>query len=144
MIAPSIGIWSQTKVAGHGCMPMSSKSLDSACPYCHGPMRPVKVACRRCGVAVETRAEFRLPRVAELSSDQAAFLAEFVLAGFSIKELEKRVGMSYPAVRARLDRIIESMRELSAGASKRKKVLDRLEKGDIRADEAIRRIEALR
>ncbi len=125
-------------------MPTGSKSLDAACPYCHGPMRPVKVACRRCGVAVETQAEFRLPRVAELSSDQAAFLAEFALAGFSIKELEKRVGMSYPAVRARLDRIIESMRELSAGASKRKKVLDRLEKGELRADEAIRQIEALR
>ena len=125
-------------------MPSDSKSIDAACPYCHGPMRPVKVACRRCGVAVETGGEFRLPRVAELSSDEAAFLAEFVLAGFSIKELEKRVGMSDPAVRARLDRIITSMRELSAGASKRKKVLDRLEKGDIRADEAIRRIEALR
>ena len=123
---------------------MSSRSLDSACPYCHEPMRPVKVACRRCGVAVETQAEFRLPRVAELSADEAAFLAEFVLAGFSIKELEKRVGMSYPAVRARLDRIITSMRELSAGASKRKKVLDRLERGELRADEAIRQIEALR
>ena len=107
-------------------------------------MRPVKLACPRCAVAVESAAEFRLPRVAQLSPDEAAFLAEFALAGFSIKELEKRVGMSYPAVRARLDRIITSMRELSAGASKRRKVLDRLEKGDIRADEAIRRIEALK
>ncbi|MHC4247999.1 MAG: DUF2089 family protein [Planctomycetota bacterium] len=112
------------------------------CPYCEGRMRPVKAACSECGVAVE--GEFRLPRVAELPEDEAAFLAEYVLAGFSIKELEKRVGMSYPAVRARLDRIIESMRAISAGASKRQKVLDRLEKGDIRADEAIRIIEGLR
>jgi len=116
--------------------------LDMTCPYCEGRMRTVKAACGECGVAVE--GEFRLPRVAELPEDEAAFLAEYVLAGFSIKELEKRVGMSYPAVRARLDRIIESMRAISAGASKRRKVLDRLEKGDIRADEAIRIIEGLR
>ncbi len=123
---------------------MTSKSLDSACPYCRGRMHPVKLACPACGVAVETKGEFRLPRVAQLSADEAAFLAEYVLAAFSIKELEKRVGMSYPAVRARLDRIIESMRELSAGAGKRKKVLEKLERGELRADEAIRAIEALR
>ena len=117
---------------------------DTTCPYCGGRMRPVKAACPDCGVAVEGSGGFRLPRVAELPEDEAAFLAEYVLAGFSIKELEKRVGMSYPAVRARLDRIIESMRAISAGASKRRKVLDRLEKGDIRADEAIRIIEGLR
>ncbi len=114
-----------------------------SCPYCAEPMRPVKAECPGCGVAVETSGEFALPRVARLGADQAAFLAEFVLAGFSIKKLESRVGMSYPAVRARLDRVIESMRELSAGASKRKKVLEKLERGELRADEAIRRIEAL-
>ena len=117
---------------------------DMTCPYCDGRMRPVRAACPDCGAAVERGGGFRLPRVAELPEDEAAFLAEYVLAGFSIKELEKRVGMSYPAVRARLDRIIESMRAISAGASKRRKVLDRLEKGEIRADEAIRIIEGLR
>ena len=105
-------------------------------------MHATKAACANCGVAVE--GEFRLQRVAQLPEDQAAFLAEFVLAGFSIKALEKRVGMSYPAVRARLDRVIESMRELSAGTSKRQKVLDKLERGQLRADEAIRIIEGLK
>jgi hypothetical protein len=105
-------------------------------------MHSVKAACSDCGVAVE--GEFRLPRVAELPENEAAFLAEYILAEFSIKEMERRVGMSYPAIRARLDRIIESMRAISAGASKRRKILDKLEKGDIRADEAIRIIEGLR
>jgi hypothetical protein len=121
---------------------MATQPADMSCPYCRGRMRPVKAACPECGVAVE--GEFRLPRVALLSPDEAAFLAEFVLAGFSIKALEQRVGMSYPAARARLDRIIEHMRDLSAGAEERKAVLDRLESGDIRADDAIRLIEAIR
>jgi hypothetical protein len=104
-------------------------------------MQPVKAACPGCGVAVEGR--FRLPRVALLPPDEAAFLAEYALAGFSIKELEKRVGMSYPAVRARLNRVIASMRKLSAPAEQRREILDRLEAGEIRADEAIRLIEEL-
>jgi len=121
---------------------MAPRVPDMSCPYCDGRMRIAKAACPDCGVAVE--GDFRLPRVAELPEDEAAFLAEYVLAGFSIKELETRVGMSYPAVRARLDRIIESMRAISAGKTERQKVLDRLEKGEIRADEAIRIIEGLR
>ncbi len=121
---------------------MSAGKPDMTCPYCNGRMRSVKAACSDCGVAVE--GEFRLPRVAELPEDEAAFLAEYVLAGFSIKRMETRVGMSYPAIRARLDRIIESMRAISAGTSKRRKVLDKLERGELRADEAIRIIEGLR
>jgi hypothetical protein len=92
-------------------------------------------------VAVEGR--FRLPRVARLAPREAALLAEYALAGFSIKELEKRLGMSYPALRARLDRIIEGMWGLSASGEKREEVLERLRRGEIRADEAITLIEEL-
>ncbi len=118
---------------------METREIE--CPYCREAMQPVKAACPRCGVAVEGR--FRLPRVALLAPDEAAFLAEYTLAGFSIKELEKRVGMSYPAVRARLDRIIESMRRLSAPAEAREEILNRLERGELRADQAVRLIEEL-
>ena len=118
---------------------MESREIE--CPYCNEPMQPVKAACPRCGVAVE--GSFRLPRVALLSADEAAFLAEYVLAGFSIKDVEKRVGMSYPAIRARLDRIIESMKKLSAPEAARQAILDRLERGELAADEAVRLIEAL-
>jgi len=117
------------------------ESREIECPYCNEPMQPVKAACPKCGVAVE--GSFRLPRVALLPADEAAFLAEYVLAGFSIKDMEKRVGMSYPAIRARLDRIIESMKKLSAPEAARQAILDRLERGELSADEAIKLIEAL-
>jgi len=120
------------------------KTREMVCPYCGGAMTPVKAACGHCGVALE--GAFRLPRVAMLPPDQAAFLAEYTLAGFSVKALEKRVGMSYPAVRARLDRIIESMQALSTPAARadgRREILDRLERGEIKTDEAIRLIEQL-
>ena len=70
---------------------MAREATEMACPYCRGRMRPVKAACPECGVAVE--GEFRLPRVALLSPDEAAFLAEFILAGFSIKTTDGLVIM---------------------------------------------------
>ena len=121
------------------------ESRQMGCPYCAQQMRPVKVACGRCGIALE--GSFRLPRIAMLAPDQAAFLAEYALAGFSLKALEERVGMSYPAVRARLDRIIASMKAISGDSStradERRAILDRLEQGQIKADDAIRMIERL-
>ncbi|MDK1032911.1 MAG: DUF2089 family protein [Planctomycetia bacterium] len=121
------------------------KSHEMDCPYCGEQMAPVKAACGRCGVAVEAR--FRPSRVAMLPRDQAAFLAEYILAGFSLKALEKRVGMSYPAVRARLDRIVEGMKVISGPADSRNRarqaILDRLERGEMKADEAVAMIEEL-
>ena len=117
------------------------KTRELKCPCCGGPVRVSKVTCPECDISVE--GAFSLPRVAMLAPDEAAFLAEYALAGFSIKELERRVGMSYPAIRARLNRIIESMRRLSAKSEKRKSILDKVEKGEIRADQAIQLIEKL-
>ena len=118
---------------------------EMTCPYCKGAMSPIKARCTACGVAIE--GSFRQSRVARLPAEQAAFLAEYVLAGFSVKALEERVGMSYPAVRARLDRIIESMRKLSEGPprrdGRRREILDRLESGEIKVDEAVRLLEGL-
>ena len=118
-------------------------SREMTCPYCNGPMRPVKAECPDCGIALES--SFQLSRIASLPPDQAAFLAEYILAGFSVKALEERVGLSYPAIRARLDRIIETMRSLSGDSQavekNRAAVLDRLERGEIKVDEAIRLLE---
>ena len=116
--------------------------VKTTCPYCGEPLATVKMACLKCGEAIE--GDFGLPRVALLPPEEAAFLAEYVLADFSIKELEERVGLSYPAIRARLDRIRESLQKLSAGGSQRQAILDKMERGELKADEAIRMIEALR
>ena len=84
-----------------------------------------------------------MPRVGLLPAGDAAFLGEFVLAGFSIKALEERLGLSYPAIRARLDSIMTHLRKLSVDDNRSRRILDRLERGEIGADEAVRLIEAL-
>ena len=116
-----------------------------ACPYCQKRLEVTKAACGACGLAVEAR--FRLPRVALLPHKEAEFLAEYILAGCSIKDLEKRMGMSYPAVRARLDRVIASMKAIGKGVAPPRqefqKILDRIERGEMSAEQAAQLIESL-
>jgi len=46
------------------------------------------------------------PWLQELDEDDRQFLKRFLLASGSLKELAKSYGVSYPTVRARLDRLI--------------------------------------
>jgi hypothetical protein len=50
------------------------------------------------------------PWLAELSPDDLQFVRRFVLASGSLKAVAAEYGVSYPTVRARLDRLIAKVR----------------------------------
>jgi hypothetical protein len=105
-------------------------------------MQVKQMACAACDCLVQ--GHFDTPRLALLPREQAEFLAEYVLAGCSLKDLGTRMGLSYPAVRARLDRVIEALRAIDAARRPRAElqdILDRIERGELRADDAARLIE---
>jgi len=49
---------------------------------------------------------FSLPRLARLTSDDQRFLELFILASGSLKVTGKRLGLSYPTVKKRLNELI--------------------------------------
>ena len=65
--------------------------------------------CCRCRVAIE--AKFPATRLGQLSSEHQRFIEMFVLASGSLKEIASQTNVSYPTVRARLDRIIDELRQ---------------------------------
>ena len=81
---------------------------------------------------------FELPRLARLSAEDQVFVAAFVRGHGSIKEMEQVFGVSYPTVKARLNRIAASLEfvELDPRPS-RAEVLERLARGEITPDQAI-------
>ena len=85
---------------------------------------------------------FELPRLAQLSAEDQVFVAAFVRSHGSIKEMEQVFGVSYPTVKARLNRIGASLEfiELNPQPS-RAEVLERLKRGEITADQAIAELE---
>ena len=85
---------------------------------------------------------FELPQLARLSSDDQVFVAAFVKSHGSIKEMESVFGVSYPTVKARLNRISAQLTLVENNpAPGRAEVLDRLARGDITAEQAIKELE---
>jgi hypothetical protein len=91
------------------------------------------------GIAIE--GSFELPPLAQLGVDDQVFVAAFVTSHGSIKEMERLFGVSYPTIKARLNRLAAALDpDLSVvkdpPAAHGSEILDRLERGEISAREA--------
>src|SRR6201986_5623220 len=94
-------------------------------------------------LAIEGR--FELPQLARLTWEDQVFVAAFLKSHGSIKEMEQAFGVSYPTVKARLNRIAGQLEFVETDPKpSRGEVLERLRQGEISAEEAIRTLEALR
>lgn len=92
--------------------------------------------------AIAIEGQFELPQLARLSLEDQIFVTAFVRSHGSIKEMERVFGISYPTVKARLNRIAEGLEFVDTDPKpSRVEVLDRLKRGEITAQEAIRLIE---
>lgn len=95
------------------------------------------------GIAIE--GAFDLPQLARLSAEDQVFVAAFLRSHGSIKEMEQVFGVSYPTVKARLNRIAGALEFVDLDPKPpRAEVLDRLSRGEITAEEAIAVLEAHR
>ena len=93
-------------------------------------------------IAVE--GAFELPQLAKLSLEDQIFIVAFVRSHGSIKEMEQVFGVSYPTVKARLNRISQSLTFIETNPTPtRNEVLERLKNGEITAAEAIKQLESL-
>ncbi|MDT0616271.1 DUF2089 domain-containing protein [Streptomyces lancefieldiae] len=93
------------------------------------------------GVAIE--GEFEPPQLAELSVDDQVFVATFVRAHGSIKEMERVFGVSYPTIKSRLKRIAEQLDfvDVDPAPTGAAEVVDRLRRGEISAEDALAELE---
>ena len=95
------------------------------------------------GVAVE--GQFEPPQLAQLSVDDQVFVAAFVRAHGSIKEMERIFGVSYPTIKSRLNRIGDQLDFVDVDpAPTGADVVDRLRRGEISAEEALAELEQRR
>ena len=91
------------------------------------------------GIAIE--GSFTLPPLASLSAEDQVFVMAFMRCHGSIKEMEEMFGISYPTVKNRLNRIAGQLQFIEiVKVSPEEEVVDRLERGEISAEEAIRRL----
>jgi hypothetical protein len=100
---------------------------------------------RLTGKNVAIEGAFELPQLARLSAEDQVFVIAFLRSHGSIKEMEQVFGVSYPTIKARLNRISGSLDFIDTNpappAASNSDVINRLRRGEISADEAIRRLE---
>ncbi len=93
---------------------------------------------RLAGRDVAIEGAFALPQLARLTVEDQIFVAAFVRSHGSIKEMEQVFGVSYPTVKSRLNRIAGQLEFIDTNPKPlRGDIMDRLERGEISADEAV-------
>ena len=98
------------------------------------------------GIAIE--GAFELPLLAQLPAEDQLFVVAFVRSHGSIKEMERLFGVSYPTIKARLNRLAERLGpalevevpSTPAPGDDKRTVLDRLERGEISVQEALKEL----
>ena len=108
-----------------------------------GPLVVERVRMPEKHITVE--GAFTLPELARLSLEDQVFVTAFLRSHGSIKEMEQVFGVSYPTIKARLNRIAGQLEFVDTNPSpSRAEVLERLNRGEINADEAIRALEEMK
>ena len=128
---------------------MARKILES-CPSCGGRLEITEVRCTQCETRVQAR--YRPCDFCGLSEEQSTFLRLFLTSRGNLSEVEKRLGVSYPTVRAKLDEVIARLGALEPepqpasqppDGAERRAILDAVARGEISAAEGVARIRAL-
>jgi len=100
---------------------------------------------RLSGKDIAIEGSFELPQLARLPMEDQIFVTAFVRSHGSIKEMERVFGVSYPTIKSRLTRIADSLEFVQTNPTPTKEeILDRLRRGEITAEDAIREMEALK
>src|SRR4051794_8482613 len=112
------------------------------CPYCTRAMTVSRMTCHECSVSIESA--FPIPRLANLPTEHQRFIEIFVLAGGNLKQIAEQAGVSYPTIRSRLDKVIDSLRqEIAATQEVRGTILDAVAEDKRATDEAARIIKSV-
>lgn len=114
-------------------------TAPTTCPVCGGNYEITKLTCKKCGS--ELGGHFSGCDFCNLSEQDAFFVLTFLKCRGSIKDVEKELGISYPTVRNKLDTVIKRLGLKSTVSqqdikAQRQNIIDRLDKGEITADQA--------
>lgn len=112
------------------------------CPICRDQLEVTRLHCRNCDTALE--GHFALGRLYHLSKEQLEFVETFIRCEGKITRVEDEIGMSYPAVRARLNEVIRALgyevgetQKETLSEEERRSILAEIANGNLSAEEAL-------
>jgi hypothetical protein len=88
------------------------KHLPLHCPGCGKQLNVSCLFCTHC--KTEVHGSFKLPLLARLDEEAQTFIVDFIKTSGSLKDMAKKMGISYPTLRNHLDDLIVQLNKLEA------------------------------
>lgn len=113
------------------------------CPVCREELKITKLECSHCSTKIEN--DFSFSKFEKLSNEQLNFVEVFLSCRGNIKDVEKKLNISYPTVRGKLDEInnVLGLNAKKDSEKEKQHIMDMLENGDLSSDEAIKLLKNL-
>jgi len=111
-------------------------NIPTNCPACNTRMNITELKCSKCSTIVQ--GNFPINKLISLSEEDREFLMIFLRSRGNIKEVQERMGISYPTVKNKLDKLLTAL-DLSneiKGLS-RSEIINSLDNGEISVEEAM-------
>jgi len=119
-------------------------NIPNKCPSCDGKLVITELCCADCKTFI--KGNFDLPEFSLLSREEEYFLRVFLAARGNIKEVERQLDISYPTVKSKLENLLSKLGlgDLRKEVKKRRlEIVEKLERGEISAQEAIKLLKEL-
>ena len=117
--------------------------MPTECPVTGAPLEVTRLECPTSGVVIEGR--FEPNEFALLPKEHLDFMRLFVKVRGNLKEVERVLGLSYPTIRSRFEGLLKSLGYEAAPTfeDERAQIIDRLERGEISAEDATKKLQSL-
>ncbi len=114
---------------------MSDSSIPPKCPSCGDRLIVVKLQCSSCGT--EVNGEFDVCPVCTLEGGNRELFDLFMEARGNLKDVQRKLGVSYPTVRQRIDNMFAELKDEKPPQDPAD-VLRKLSEGEIDVETATR------
>ena len=108
--------------------------MINKCPNCGDQMVITSYRCNNC--YTEVHGEFKIDSFSRLDKEDKEFIELFLQKRGSIKDVGEEIGISYPTVRNRIDKIVAKLGGKVDKKSHRLDILNMLDNGEITSEKA--------
>jgi hypothetical protein len=121
---------------------MKKKASLVTCPICSSNLEIREYFCTQCHTTIKGR--FAIDIFAGLSETQLEFIKIFLISQGNIKEMEKRLNISYPTVKSRLADIIEIIAPQEKQNHNYLDLLEEIDRGNLSVEEVLAEMKSRR
>ncbi len=112
--------------------------IPRRCPVCKGELTVSSLRCDHCDS--ELHGSFSLPRLARLPREMQKLVELLVRCRGNLKEVERRMGISYPTVSKKLDALNMLLDATEREDERSERILSMIHEGEMTVSEAVREL----